>query len=332
MKVMQLEAAGKKQIVTGYGVSNFDASAIVDGVIKDPVALAKVAHELFNKQLVGDITTRRVAMAIPASRTFTRTMTLPNLAKKDLDEAVRLEAEQYIPMPINELHMDYSIIHKTADQLDILAVGVPKKIVDSYLAFTRLVDLEPIAFETTITAGSRLFDKTEGANLPTVLIDFGSLSTDITVYDNAIIVTGTVTGGGDSFTSSIAEILNISKQEAHIVKTKYGLGMSKKQKEITAATKPILDQLGKEIRRMIRYYEERYGTERKIGQIVTIGGGANMPGISEYMTDLLRIPVRMSNPWEFISFGKLQPPNSIEKSMYITVAGLSLIEAKKVFA
>ncbi len=331
MKVMQVEPLGKKHVITGYGVANFDAGAIVDGIIKDPIALAKAAHELFNKQLVGDITTRRVAMAIPASRTFTRTMTLPKLHEKDIAEAVKLEAEQYIPMPIDDLHLDYNVIHTTPEEIELLAVAVPKKVVDSYLAFARLVDLEPIAIETTITAGSRLFAKTEGSDLPTVLIDFGSLSTDITVYDNAIIVTGTVPGGGDSFTASIAEILNISKQEAHIVKTKYGLGLSKKQKEITAATKPILDQLGKEIRRMIRYYEERYGTERKIGQIVTIGGGANMPGISEYMTSLLRIPVRMSNPWEYISFGKLQPPNSIEKSMYITVAGLSLTEAKKVF-
>ena len=83
---------------------------------------------------------------------------------------------------------------------------------------------------------------------------------------------------------------------------------------------------------MIRYYEERSGSSIKVGQVVTMGGGANMPGISEYLTSLLRLPVRMSNPWHSISFGKLQPPNSIEKSMYVTVAGLAVIEPKELFS
>src|SRR5690606_38536424 len=99
-------------------------------------------------------------------------------------------------------------------------------------------------------------------------------------------------GGGDSFTQLIAKQLQASPAEAYIIKSKYGLGVSKKQKEITAALTPTLEELIKEIRRMIRYYEERSGTQKKIDQIVTMGGGANMPGLSDYMTSRLRLPVR----------------------------------------
>ncbi len=332
LKVMQIESSGKKKIVGGYGVASFDPAAITDGVITDPEAIAKVAHQLFKKELIGDITTPRVAVAVPAARTFTRSVTLPALKEKDLAEAIRLETEQYVPVAIDELYIDYSTISKTEKGQEILVVAVPKKIVDSYVQLTDMLGLEVVAVETTIGAASRLFKQAEQSDVPTVLIDLGSLSSDITIYDNGLVVTGTAPGGGDSFTQAISSKLGVTHQEAHVIKTKYGLGLSKKQKEITDGLSPILDQMIKEIRRMIRYYEERSGTERKIGQVVTMGGGANMPGLSEHMTNLLRLPVRMCDPWQHLDFKHLQPPNKIEKSMYVTVCGLALTNPKEIFA
>lgn len=331
LKVMQIDWQGKRQGVSGYGVCGFDPLAIVDGVVVDPEKIAKPALELFNKQLIGDITTRRVVVAVPAARTFTRTVTLPLLKNKDLDEAVRLGTEQYVPVPLDELYLDYAVINKTDKELEILAVAIPRKIVDSYVQLTNLLGLEIVAVETTIAAASRLFMQAERSDVPTVLIDLGSLSSDITIYDKGLIVTGTAAGGGDSFTHAIAEKLHVTNEEAHVIKTKYGLGLSKKQKEIGDSLDPILDQMLKEIRRMIRYYEERSGTERKIGQVVTMGGGANMPGLSEHMTNLLRLPVRMCDPWQHLDFGHLQPPNTVEKSMYVTVSGLALTDSKEIF-
>jgi type IV pilus assembly protein PilM len=333
LKVMQLDSHSKKHAVSGYGVTSFDAKAIKDGVIVDPETIAAKTQELFANNLIGEITTKRAVAAIPASRTFTRSMTLPLLNNKDLAEAVKLEAEQYIPMPVEELYMDYMTISKNEKEIEVLAVAAPKKIVDSYLTLTRLLGLELIAIETNISAASRIFVNAEQSDVPTILIDFGSVSADITIYDKALIVTGTVAGGGDNFTNLIADKLGVTTQEAHIIKTKYGLGVSKKQREITDSVTPLIDQLLKEIRRMIRYYEERSGSSenRKIGQVVTMGGGANMPGLSEHMTNVLRLPVRMCDPWHHLDFTDLQPPNTIEKSMYVTVAGLSLLKPREVF-
>ncbi len=331
IKVMQLTPHGSKHRVTGYGVASFDSKAIDNGIVKDPEIIAKAAYELFDKHLIGDITTRRVVVAVPAARTFTRTLTLPKLAKKDLEDAVRLETEQYVPMSIDELYVDYDIIRSTEKEQELIAVAGPRDIVDSYQQLTALLGLETIAVETTIGAASRLFMQAERSDVPTVLIDLGSLSSDITIYDKGLIVTGTVPGGGDSFTQAIATKLHVTRPEAHIIKTKYGLGLSKKQKEINETLAPILDQMIREIRRMIRYYEERSGSQSKIGQIVTMGGGANMPGLSEHMTNLLRLPVRMCDPWQHMEFDGLQPPNTVEKSMYVTVAGLALTMPKEIF-
>jgi type IV pilus assembly protein PilM len=333
LKVMQIDGSvGKKQVVSGYGVTGFDPGIIVDGVITNPEALAQAMMNLFEKNLIGTISTKRVCVSIPAGRTFTRTLTLPQIDQKDLAEAVRLETERYVPVPIDDLYLDYSVISKTDKGVELLGVAVPKRVVDSYVDLLNILGLDPVALETTIGASSRLFVQAEQSDVPTVLIDFGSLSADITVHDKGLVVTGTVPCGGDNFSQAIAKALNVTPQEAHIIKTKYGLGVSKKQKEITAALEPVLEEMLKEVRRVIRYYEERSGTERKINQVVTMGGGANMPGLSSYMTNQLRLAVRMCDPWQHLDFTGLQPPNNVEKSMYITVAGLSLTQPKEVFA
>lgn len=332
LKIMQLENIDKRPSVVGYGVSRFDHNAIKDGVIVEPETVAKAAYELFDKHLVGEITTRRATVSIPAMRTFVRTIKLPKLSSKELVEAIRMEAEQFIPVPVDELYMDYMIINRTDKEIELLAVAAPKRIVDSYMDTIRLIGLEPVAMETSIAATSRLFVHTDLSDVPTVLIDFGSVSSDITIFDKTIVVTGTVGGGGDNYTDAVRDKLNVTRQEAHVIKSKYGLSYSKKQKDITEALTPMLEQMLKEVRRMIRYYEERYeGADRKIKQIVTMGGGANMPGLSDFMTSALRLPVRMSDPWHHVGFSKLQPPSDIERSMYVTAAGLALTSPREIF-
>jgi len=337
LKVMQL--AEQSQVsshksqphIIGYGSATFDKAAQEDGVVVKPDVIAKATHELFKSHLVGDITTRRAAIAIPAYRTFTRSVKLPRLNPTELDAAVQLEAEQYISAPLEELYLDYEIIKQDEDNTELFMVAVPRAIVDSYLDLAQLLGLETVLIEPTLSSSARLFGLDKQSDIASFIIDFGSLSSDISIFDNQTLVTGTVQGGGENFTNAIIKELNVTQQEANLIKTRYGLGVSKKQKEITLALEPTLQQIIKEIRRMIRYYEERYGTERPIGQIVTLGGGANMPGLSEYMIDHLRMAVRHSEPWQYFNYKGLQPPSDAEKPMYATVAGLSLAKPHEVF-
>lgn len=332
IKVMQLEAGVKKPEVIGFGHTGFEPSAVKDGVIIKPEILAAAAKNMFDRHLIGNITTNRVAIAVPVARSFTRSISVPRLNKKELREAVQLEVEEYIPMPIDELYLDYSIVNQTAENTELFVIAVPKKIVDSYMIFTRLLGLEAVLVQTTLDGVARLIQQDVQSDVPTVLIDFGSLSADISVFDKSLIVSGIAPGGGDVFTNLIAKRLGVNHQEAHIIKTKYGINASKKQSEILAAVEPTLAQVVKEIRRIIRYYEERYGAERKISQIVTVGGGTNMPGLTEYLTNQLRVAARTCEPWQYVSTNGLQPPSHTERLLYTTVAGLALVNPKKVFA
>jgi len=110
---------------------------------------------------------------------------------------------------------------------------------------------------------------------------------------------------------------------------KYGLGISKKQTEIREALGPQLDLLMKEIRRVVRYYEERTEGKSKIGQIITMGGGANMPGLADYLTDNLRLPTRTCSFWSSFNMHKLPLPTEVERSVYVSVAGAALINPKE---
>lgn len=339
LKVMQLDyphskpiKPGTKPHVKGYGFTTFDSVAQKDGVIIDPEIIAKATHSLFEKHLIGDITTRRVALAIPAYRTFTRSLAVPNLSGSELKDAVELEAEQYIPVPLENLYLDYEVLKQNTETTELFIVAVPKEIVDSYLELAQIIGLEAVLIEPTLSSSGRLFTLDDQSDMATFIIDFGSLSADISIYDGHNLVTGTVQGGGVNFTRSIKSKLGVTLQEAGLIKTRYGLSASKKQDEIKKALEPTLLQITKEIRSMMRYYEERYGTKRPIGQIITLGGGANMPGLSEFLIEDMRLAVRHVEPWTYLNYKGLQPPSVADKPMYATVAGLSLARPNEVFS
>lgn len=332
IKVMQSEPENKGYSIIGYGVGAFDPKAVEEGEIKNFKSISESMVNLFKENIVGEINTKRVALSVPAAKTYTRTIELPAIKDEEIPDAVRIEAEQYIPIPLDDLYLDHSIIGRSEKGVEVLAVATPRKIVDSHMKLARILGLEPVGFDTSILAAARLFEKQDDHNeIPAVLVDFGSISTDITIYDKTVILTGTILGGGDIFTSSIAKVLGVSTEEAHVIKTKYGMGKSKKQNQILSALQPTVDQLAKEIQRMIRYHEERSDAKQKIGQVITMGGGANMPGLSDYLTNVIRLPVRTCEPLRNFNLHKLRPPSNLEKSIYVTVSGLSLIDPRELF-
>jgi type IV pilus assembly protein PilM len=331
VRVLQLEPGKRKPKIVGYGEISFDPSAMENGVITKPEELAQAIQKLFKHSLVGDITTNRVAISLPISRAFTRSIELPKLTEKELTQAINTEIEQYVPAYAESLYIDFSSVQTGKEKWATFIVAMPRRIVDSYLTLCRLLGLETIIVQTSSGAGAHLFSRDSQSDLPSVLIDFGSESADITVFDKNPIVSGTVACGGEEITDLIAKALNVTNREAAIIKTKYGLGYSKKQKQIEKALNPSLGTLIKEIQRSVRYYEERSKSKRKIAQVVIMGGGANMPGLADYLTDALRMPVRAFDPTNYIDFGHLQPISIGDRMSYVTTAGLSLISPNEVF-
>ncbi len=329
---MQLEDVDGKITVMGYGSCTFDPEAIKDGEIINMPIVANAIRVMLKSGIVGEITTTRVALSIPSARTFSRAIRLPHLEPKELVDAVQLEAEQYIPVAIDSLYLDYTQLHETPEDVELFAVAAPKTIIDSYQELALELDIEPVIIETSVDATARLIARKDIFTSPTVLIDFGQSSADITIYDGKIIATGTVGGGGDNFTSNISSQLGVTPEEARVIKTKFGLNYSLKQNEISMALEPILDQLFLEIKRMIRYYDDRYSKKQGISQIVIMGSGADLPGLADRMTNTLRLPVRTSDPLQVLHYKSgLEQINESTRSQFMTTAGLALVSPKAVF-
>jgi type IV pilus assembly protein PilM len=331
LRVMQFAMGHKVPRLKGYGSIAFDADAIVDGVIVKPELVAKSAAKLFREKLIGDISTQRVALSLPASRTFTRAVQLPRMNAKDIDEAVHMEAEQYIPINADNLYMDYTPLREDDESMEVFVVAIPKAIVDSYLVLTRMLGLEAVMLDTAIGASARMFSYDKQSSIPSVLVDFGAESADLTVFNHGLVVTGTVAFGGDDITAILSKTLHISANEAIAIKSKYGLSSSVFQKQVVAAVGPSLELLIKEIRRTIRYYEQRYDKEPPIGQVVTMGGSANMPGLVDYFTQQLRLPTRTFDLTAHIELGHLHPIYQADHMSYVTAAGLAATNPAEIF-
>ncbi len=336
MKIMQLQRqSGKKPRVLGYGVSNYyPENAISNGVIVNFEVLAHTMRELFSDRLVGNIGTKRVACTVPTSHTFNRPMALPPMDKRQIEEAVELEAKQYIPVPLENLYLDYDISHQDSSGLDLLIVATPKNIVDSCIKLLESAGFEPVALEPTMNAAARLFSMADLARSEaSLLIDFGSVAIDIAVFDQSMFVNSTISGGSDTLTNLIAKKLNITPSEAYVIKSQYGIGPGTKNVAVLEASRPILEPMVREVRKIMRYYDERAaGRHRKISQIITTGGGATMRGLNEYLARELGVPTRRLDPWPNIDFGNLQPPTDLASSMYVTVAGEAILSLQEIFS
>jgi len=152
------------------------------------------------------------------------------------------------------------------------------------------------------------------------------LNTSLYRFSETLLTASTVTGGGDTFTAVMAKQFNINHDEAHMLKTKYGLEKSLTQQDVRQALAPQLEQLVTEIKRILRYYEERVNNASHIQQIVIMGGGANMPGLSEYLTDSLRLPTRQFMPWEKIPFSGKSDQENDNRYLYVTAVGVAMLK------
>lgn len=329
IKLMSIDT--KKWQVLGYGSIDTDPTAMETSLDTDGAYIEKQLQKLMHEKLLGVFGSNHVVMSIPTSRTYSRSVTIPTSVTSPLDESIHLEAEQYVPIPIAQLYLDYEITNRDKDGTTALMCAVPRKIVDNCVNAAKACNLKVIMVEPGMLSVSRLLRYTEDGSLPTVIVDIGSASTDVAVVDGTIKVTGGLPVGGNTFTLDISEKMKISLEKAHQLKVLNGLSSSPKQKVIVGALEPDLKRIVQEIKKIIRYYIERVPGARNIEQVVIVGGGSNVPGIGDYFTDNLVIASRVASPWQLLNFAKLPQPARQFKPRYLTVAGLSSVKPDEVW-
>ncbi len=330
VKVAQVTRNGGKVRVVGYGFSAYPAHTMVEGIVFDPEGLAQTIKPLLANPSRGRITARRAAVSLPADKVFIRTLQLPPMSAKDLDQAIHFEAEQYIPVPVTDLYIDYEIIQQNAVGAEanqyILMVAVPKAIVNSYIKLFDALDLEVDSLEVSLVANTRAMLSVSKAERTTLLLDFGASSADLSIYDQVIRLTGTISIGGVDLTRTLMSKLGVSEQQAGEIKSRFGVGPSGMQDKVLAALEPQLKSIVAEIRRVIKYYRDRGAIQHEVTSIVLSGGSASMPGLVDFLQKELSMPITIGNPWQNLVTDPLPACPPQEQPMYATAIGLALRE------
>lgn len=329
LKVMAINP--KKMTVTGYGSLDVDPSKLQQSLDGDGSYLTEQLKILLETKVVGKLPSSHSVLSLPTSRTYTRSLTLPADVKGSLIDAIRLEADQYIPVSADQLYIDYEITSRTNDSINAYMCAAPQHIIDTCIAAARKAGLKVVMIEPSMNAVARLLKISEQGELPTIIVDIGAANCDVAILDKTIKVTGGTAVGGNTFTLAISNALEIDLEHAHQLKVLNGLNSGPEQKKIKASVEPELKKITQEVKKVMRYYEERVTDAHKIEQVLIIGGGSNLPGIGDYFTETLMLASRVASPWQVLNFSKLPQPARQFKPRYISVAGLASVNAKEIW-
>jgi len=349
IKIARLKKKRRFFSLTSYGEFSIKPGIIEKGEIKDKDALIRIIRDSVQKIKGKRIETDYVIASLPEEQAFLQVIEMPRLEEQELKEAVKYEAENYIPFPVEEVYLDFQVVGPASgnqDSLDVLIGALPKNTVDSYVEVIKKAGLKPFVLEIESQATARALIKKHQTSNPILIVDFGATRTSFIVFSGSSLrSTLSIPVCGNVFTEIIVKKLGVSFEDAEKIKIKYGLdrvedvniknGAGKKIKKgkIFEILTPCLTDLVEQIKKYLSYYR----THAKDGhlspgnaivkKILLCGGGATMKRFPEFLESEFKIPVELGNPWTNILPEPLKeiPGISFEESLkYTTSLGLAL--------
>jgi len=350
LKIIKLKKRRRILSLTSFGEEKISAGIIREGEVKDEKKLAQIIKESIKKVKGRELKTKYVIASLPEEKAFLQVIQMPKMSEEDLKSAVIYEAENYIPLPIEQVYLDSQIIPPVYDHLDhfdVLIAVLPKKTVDPYLSSLKSAGLQPLAFEIESQAIARSLIKDEVTTQPVLLIDLGATRTSFIIFSgHSLRFTSSIPVSSEGFTEIISKNLGVSLAKAEELKIKYGLGeeirlkikkekvdIKKEGEEIFEAILPALIDLVQQIKRHLDYYQTHISHEhlppdgKGVSKILLCGGGANLKGLPELLSLELKLPVELGNPWiNILPKGQKEVKElPFEKSLgYTTALGLAL--------
>ncbi|KKQ66426.1 MAG: hypothetical protein US86_C0005G0037 [Candidatus Daviesbacteria bacterium GW2011_GWA2_38_24] len=277
--------------------------------------------------------TKDVVFALPESKVFTRVIyDLPYLTDAELAQAIRYAAEEFVPMPIQEVNLNYQVLYRSAQKgpksrTVVFVVASPKVLIDKYLRVMTMAELKPVAVETEIIASSRSLVGTNPFSPTSLIIQLGATTTDYAVVDEGLILlTRSISTGGIALTRTISQTLSFEFSQAEEYKKVYGLLEDQLEGKLVQVIKPIINVIISEAKKVIQSHESQ-NPQRAVKRVVLTGGGAQLPGLVIYFANSLGLEVQEGDPWFSISKDpKLQAKLSEQAALFSVAAGLSLRE------
>jgi type IV pilus assembly protein PilM len=319
IKLVQLRKENETYFLETYGIVNVTYQT-APGVSFDVLnETAQILQKLLAKT---GATTKKAVASLPNNIVFVSVIEMPAMNEKELKSAVEWEARRYVPLPLEEVTLSWSVLKDplTPTQLKVLLTAVPTTVIDNYLRMFKLADLEPVALEIEALALIRALvgPKTESF----IIIDIGARNTSLNLVDKGFLrVSRNIAVGGETVTNAIAQSLRISYSRAE--QFKHDLGLSVSSRELPSAMRPIIEGIKNEALQLIKMYESTGGT---IQEIIFAGSGAAIPGLAEYFSSI-GVKVSLGDPLKFVTYPEELRLNLSRVSLGLSVAmGLAMRE------
>lgn len=291
IKIVQLKPKDNKFVLETYGLVNL---AYQLGSKEGASVISQTATLLKNLIKKSGVTATNVIASLPNNVVFTSVIEMPKMPEDELRQAIEFEAKKYVPLPLEEVALSWSLIedHRVGQQnprTKVLLTAVPTIVIDNYVKVLNEAGLEPQALEIEALS---LIRSVVGADLSTILlIDIGAKNSSINLVDNGYLrLSKNLTVGGDTVTTSIAQSLSVNFTRAEQFKKDFGL--TSQGQQIPQIMRPILDIIKNEAMQLINLFESR---GQQISRILLSGGGAKLGNLIEYF-QVLGKPVALANP------------------------------------
>ena len=299
IKIAELSRIGGDRFeLKNYGLLDFLAKESAGLKISDDIIISGL-RDLVSRTKPS---TKDAVSSISSFLTFSTVIELPYLSEKDLEKAIPFEARKYIPLPLQDVVLDWSIINVKEFQdhpnVDVFLAAVPKDEAERYKNIFNSAGLNLRALELENIALIRALMKE--AQAAAAIVNLGGRSSSILIVDKGFErVSRNYELGGFEMTKVLAGSLGVSFERAEELKKTEGL---KGNKAFREAIIPLIDLIIFEVKKTAANYEE--SKKAKIGKVVLTGGQANMLGLKEYFAEKLGKEVLIGDPFEKISYNK----------------------------
>lgn len=329
IKLLELGRSGNTYRVESYAVEALPANSVVDKNITDIDAVGEAAGRAVKKS---GTKLKDAAAAVAGSSVITKIIDMPaNLSDADLESQISVEADQYIPFPLEEVAMDFEVIgpqENNPDRVDILLAASRTDNVDARVAVlevgglnAKVIDLEAFALENTVG----LIAKEQlglGEDSVIAIADIGSSITTFSVLENMkIVYSREQQFGGAQLTEDIQRRYGLSYEEAGLAKKQGGLP----ENYVTEVLDPFKDNMASQISRAQQFFFSSSQISN-IDHLILAGGCASIEGVAELITERIGVPTTVANPFANMSVSSKVSANSLSNDApaLMVACGLAL--------
>lgn len=252
-------------------LSNTDISKAINALIKET-----------------GIQTKEVGFSIPDFGSFFTRVELPVMSKDEVPQAVKYQVRPYIPLPLEDVTLDWSVIEGELSKtsIKVLVVAIPNNIIHHYQEIAQLANLDLKFLEPEVFALARSSVRDGKEKKIIALVDIGAWSTTCSVLEKGRLkISHSFNIAGNDLTKVIARSLNIDYNKAESMKRKYGLLPSNELEDSQNIRKlliPLAGSILQEIKKAFRNFYLQEGKE--VEKIVLAGGLSLMPGLKEFFS------------------------------------------------